>query len=244
MRIVVLGMHKSGTTLIAKCLHYSGIRMVTGVESSNYEIGNKFERKGLRELNVALADLTSSHSLAPRSRSAPIGKGKLSLLQTKMLRLIEQWSYEEVDWGFKDPRTTLTYRFWRPLCGQHRLIGIYRRPEEVVEHYWSPRRPWDMLRAVQRWFVYNSELCAICQYCEVPICLVRYDRLMHEQSEFERLSTFLGRNLNDQREPSLYRNRGNSWTAGLATELGNIFVTPSVRWLIRELDRLRLEQTG
>ena len=41
MTYVVLGMHKSGTTLVAEILHRSGIPMVEATSSADYYAGNK-----------------------------------------------------------------------------------------------------------------------------------------------------------------------------------------------------------
>lgn len=46
MIFVVLGMHKSGTTLVSQILHHSGIPMGDGFdENVTYDGGNKYERE-------------------------------------------------------------------------------------------------------------------------------------------------------------------------------------------------------
>ena len=45
---VVLGMHKSGTTLVSDILHRSGVPMVEVRSSEGYDQGNKMERDATR----------------------------------------------------------------------------------------------------------------------------------------------------------------------------------------------------
>ena len=51
MIFVILGMHKSGTTLVSQTLHASGINMGDFDSSLTYDTNNKFERHNTQELN-------------------------------------------------------------------------------------------------------------------------------------------------------------------------------------------------
>ena len=52
MIYVVLGCHKSGTTLVAEVLHRSGIAMLEGeVEEADYDEGDFFERLDMVHVN-------------------------------------------------------------------------------------------------------------------------------------------------------------------------------------------------
>ena len=62
MKYVILSMHKSGSTLVAKTLHDSGINMIDyKVTSENY-IDNKYERKDIHELILKYLDVKNIHS--------------------------------------------------------------------------------------------------------------------------------------------------------------------------------------
>ena len=54
MRVVVLGMHKSGTSLVAQALHRSGIHMGDFQEHLDYDAGNKFEHHDFQAINREL----------------------------------------------------------------------------------------------------------------------------------------------------------------------------------------------
>ena len=64
MIYVILGMHKSGTTLISRILDSSGINMGTFDESRSYSMGNKGERAETVSLNRAMLGCGNGHSLS------------------------------------------------------------------------------------------------------------------------------------------------------------------------------------
>jgi hypothetical protein len=70
--VVVLGMHKSGTTLIAETLHRSGIAMIGAETSGGYDDGNKMERAETRALNMQLLSDDETRSLR---LVRPLGSG-------------------------------------------------------------------------------------------------------------------------------------------------------------------------
>ena len=54
MIYVVLGMGNSGTSLLARTLHASGIHMGDGVDTISYDEGGYGERRKFRELNRSM----------------------------------------------------------------------------------------------------------------------------------------------------------------------------------------------
>ncbi|MGM0484512.1 MAG: hypothetical protein ACQERI_08185, partial [Candidatus Krumholzibacteriota bacterium] len=61
MIFVLLGMHKSGTTLISRMLHESGINMCgEPCGEASYDAGNKYERLEFLIYNTAMLDIRIS----------------------------------------------------------------------------------------------------------------------------------------------------------------------------------------
>jgi hypothetical protein len=60
---VVLGMHKSGTTLVSEILHHSGIRMVENDSVESYDHGNHFEREDTNQFNKRLLGCGEASSI-------------------------------------------------------------------------------------------------------------------------------------------------------------------------------------
>jgi len=207
--VVVLGMHKSGTTLLADTLHHSGIEMLVGDKSASYDQGNKMERAETLALNVALLDCEGREShriLDPLDPArAPVG------LRTRARDLVAGLEARGKPWGFKDPRTLLTIGFWEDILKTPRLIGVFRDPAEVFQHYarkagrrWISRDPFFLPDSVQAWCVYNRALRDLAQR-RPDMLLLNYSSFMDGSEEIERLSSFVGRPLQDRRRPNLRR---------------------------------------
>jgi len=208
---VVLGMHKSGTTLVSQILHHSGINMADGLDPAvDYDGGNKYERQEALRINMALlgTDEVEILELSPPTNAPP------AELRERMTAMIASCAHRFDQWGFKDPRTTITYDSWRSVLPPHRIIGIYRSPSAIWPRY-RYRGPHYMLlnarRArslLARWYEHNLRLLEIVDSSGGDALLLSYHALMTTDDEFRRLGRFIGRVLADRRQPGLYRHRG------------------------------------
>ncbi|MBK8538528.1 MAG: sulfotransferase [Ardenticatenia bacterium] len=221
--VLVLGMHKSGTSLVAELLHRSGVAMGDLDRSGgDYDAGHKFEDAQVQAANKTLLGFSESYRL-PAGPLTPD-----AALSARMRALIAQRQSVGGDWGFKDPRTVLTYEVWRPLLPPHRLLLVYRHPAEVWRHYQrlgTRRPPWRRLRwlwaIMGAWVAYNQRLLAILADAEPgQALLLGYAELMDEAGgAFDRLRRFLDRDLVDARRGERYRNRRRFDAAVLAYDL-------------------------
>jgi hypothetical protein len=228
MIYVVLGMHKSGTTLIAQILHHSGISMGEHLDSSvSYDQGNKYEREAAFGLNLAILGKSDVLVLDVDATHGRV----MSLAQREIMRAIirDCDRRHSGTWGFKDPRTCLTWPLWRQELPEHRIIAVYRDPAEV----W-PRFKWHGMRKrlnnfqyawsyLNRWYEHNQGLMEAVAQAGDRAVVLGYHELMTGDREFKRLGDFVGRALDDRRRPELYRHR----------DRGDIFL----RWADRRLAR-------
>ncbi len=206
---VVLGMHKSGTTLVSQMLHHSGISMGGSLDLNvSYDKGNQYEDDTPYRLNLEFIEAPDDLVLfleTPRDMKASEEQ------RERMKRYIEDRRRECDHWGFKDPRTCLTYPLWEKELPEHRLIVVYRTAEEG----WPRFRP-QGIREKRRIFSYASNFLA--RWCEhndnIIQCLaatpmksivLSYRDLMNGDSEFDRLQEFVGRPVEDRRRKDLYR---------------------------------------
>jgi hypothetical protein len=206
---VVLGMHKSGTTLVSQMLHQSGIAMVEEVDvATGYDDGNQWEREATKAANHALLGSAGRYSLHATGRGRPAADEATA---ARMRAIVAECSARHADWGFKDPRTCLTYADWARVLPPHRIIVVYRRPEEAWTHYWNSTRGSRRLTVLReflpRWCEYNAAILAALETTPMPWIVLHYSRLMEDDREFDRLRTFLGRDLSDQRRPDMRRSR-------------------------------------
>ncbi|MFX0211507.1 MAG: sulfotransferase, partial [Candidatus Hodarchaeota archaeon] len=212
MIYIVLGMHKSGTTLVSEILHKSGIHMIGEQDGHpDYDTGNKYERVSTANLNKDILQCWDIYSL-----DIPLPKHlELSDQQRRrMFEIIRECEATNAEWGFKDPRTCLTYPLWSAHLPDHRLVVIYRSPHQAWLHYkkHGPRRNpvaigRQLLKVLCAWSMYNCKILEILRATSHKYLILSYERLMSEQFEFDRLSDFMGQDLVDARRGWSYRHR-------------------------------------
>jgi hypothetical protein len=231
--IVVLGMHKSGTTLVSQLLHRSGIHMGDFDESVAYDEGGWFERQDFVAINQRLLAPHLRPTVGARlerlfRRGAPGGiemnRDSVAILDSfpetvppdiaaEMRRLVARCVGAHPDWGFKDPRTCLTYRLWAPHLPEHRIVAVFRSYSDFVSrnrqgrNAVSPARWW---RALRNWSDYNAAMASALEETPRPRLVLRYDDLMSDEKAMDRLEAFIGRPLVDARNRELHRIRAGS----------------------------------
>jgi hypothetical protein len=228
MIVVLLGMHKSGTTLVAETLHDSGIHMAEVPDELSYDESNKYERHEAQRINrrllrpvlvptrqgFALRDAGLDRAGYERNvdslawvRRRPLATLVDRASTEPVMEMVRDLDDEHEHWGFKDPRTCLTYGWWQRALPTHRVVAVYRPFDEVMLRYrarwWSPIRT---LRVARSWMIHN-ELLAEHLEARSDFVLLRYDELMGDDAEFERLCSYVGLDLVDRRKPEMYRAR-------------------------------------
>lgn len=137
--VVVLGMHRSGTSAITRALEVLGVNIganllpsVDGVNAKGF-----FEDVDINSLNVEILRALGSdwHSLAkiePEDIEA-LDKGEYFLRATEMLR---KKTADAPIFGFKDPRVAKLLPFWRQIFLRCQLntdyVLVVRNPLSVV----------------------------------------------------------------------------------------------------------------
>ena len=207
MVYVILGMHKSGTTLVAQTLHRSGINMGDDLTDDDLDYGSeKSESRQARLINGQILDSAGKFSLDV----IPTFEPEINLEAESQLRdFVAQQSQKYAKWGFKDPRTTLTYPIWKPLLGEHKLILVYRPMEYVWRHYTRGLlrgfKPLSLksfrkgIQAINAWVGYNTKLVELTEAGGVEACLLNYDLMMTDVSVLESLGRFTETDLVDVR---------------------------------------------
>ena len=194
MLYIIMGTGKCGTSLIAETLHKSGIPMIT-----NINLDKRHERVTTKMLNNGI--LRSNGVVSYRIKP-PIQKG-LSSFEIAWLKDII--SMQPDVWGFKDPRTILTYDLIRPHLPRHKLIMIYRHPVQVWHHYktW----PWLASAITESWIQNNKIMMNIYDRDSKKCILLEYEKFMRWHNEILRLAAFTGKKLVELRDPKFFRNR-------------------------------------
>ncbi len=215
MIYVILGMHKSGTTLLSQMLHNSGINMGDFDDTVGYDAGNQYERKETQEINKKILKCGNEFSLNVVKSLASDDLNNVSELKIRAKCLIDDLNRKYENWGFKDPRTCLTYQFWRDIMPEHKILFVYRPPEEVTVHYLRGvsalkiltriRRCWQSISA---WYIYNYQcLEYLRENGKIEFITVDYYDLMRSDKILKKLEKFTGLSISDSRNKTLYRSR-------------------------------------
>ncbi len=157
--IIITGMHRSGTSLVASILQQAGINI--GDKLIGDSVGNprghfedvdfyQFQQNILKRLGqtIMVQQPLDPSCITPQE----IASAK---------QLIATRAHIPV-WGWKDPRTCLFLDFWHTLLPQAKTIFIYRHPIEVLLSLLRRGKDLealvDPLAGLQAWQVYNQAI--------------------------------------------------------------------------------------
>ena len=242
MIYIVLGMHKSGTTLVSQMLHRSGINMGDGFEDGGgYDDGNQWERREAFLINLELCGCSEAgyYSLDHyRGLRRELRDEQIS----EMKEMIRNCEESGGDWGFKEPLTCLTYPLWKRVLPPHRVVGVYRNPIEVMNHYRvTNRRPAQAWRVLRAWSNYNRGMMEAVREGGRDCLILRYEDLMRSNTDFSRLEEFIGRKLQDVRNPGQYRARAKNPLFEPVERLMGLSPIGRPANLLGELEAMRVE---
>lgn len=244
MIYVVLGMHKSGTTLVSQILHHSGVNMGDNIDDNvTYDKGNKYERESSLRLDMNILNVKDFYVLDLKT---PDPLRLQPEHRERMRAIIKQCNLNYSNWGFKDPRATLIYPLWAEELPEHKIIAVFRPPAEIWPRFrynglryfhTNPQRAWEFM---SRWCEHNQKLLSCLQNTSMKFIVLNYRELVTTQVEFERLQKFMGIPLTDRRRPGLYRARSqNTLFLKFMTQLFALKNGCSPEKLIEQLEALR-----
>lgn len=132
--VCIAGMHRSGTSVMARLLNLSGLYLgraedMLAVGPDNPE--GHWEHEGLMQVNERLlAEFGGGWDLPPDLSALGDERRTAHLADTARTHLARFAGHEP--WGWKDPRNTLTLPFWRRLLGPVHVVVCVRHPLEVA----------------------------------------------------------------------------------------------------------------
>ena len=166
--LIVLGMHRSGTSFL------TGSLQLAGLDLGNHSTADKYNTKGNREN----ADIVAFHNavLTARGHAWNDPPDKTGLIWTEEERMRAATllaAYDQTGpWGFKDPRTLLMIDAWQALCPDARYVGIFRSPVAVARSL-GTRFKMSEAQAFALWETYNRHLLAL--HDKAPFPLFSFD---------------------------------------------------------------------
>ena len=192
--ICIIGMHRSGTSMVANILRHSGLDLGPDEQFISALAENPqgfFEHQPIVDLNdELLAHFGGRWYAPPDFPESWENAASLQPFKEKALQLIEPFQKTPV-WGWKDPRTTLLLPFWRSILPNLTVIICLRNPLDVAQSL-KKRNSMDITAAGYIWEKYT--LAAIKNSTGLLRMVTFYEDYFSNtaQSEIERLQTFCG----------------------------------------------------
>ncbi len=150
--VIIIGMHRSGTSMVAGMLHAMGAfvdpmleSVVPGeaLPSDTARTAGYGEAVAFRLVNEAIMGRTGANwcqvepFLARRDHPRFAGVCVRQLGQATHEILLREYLQKSRDsrpaiWGWKDPRNSLTLPYWLQLFPNARLLHVRRNPEDII----------------------------------------------------------------------------------------------------------------
>lgn len=164
MTVCVLGMHRSGTSMVTRMLNVCGLYLgppddLMPAQAHDNPLGY-WEHRSITQLNDdILATLGGRWDRPPATPDDWWKQPRFDRLRERASTLATALA-QEGRWGWKDPRTCLTLPFWLDLLPDLEVVLCLRHPLEIA---WSMSRGGDgrtLLTAdtLSLWAAYNTEL--------------------------------------------------------------------------------------
>jgi len=195
MIVCITGMHRTGTSMVSRLLNLCGLYLgeeqdlIPGAEDNPEGF---WENKKFHQINEdILSTLGGSWDMPPEFKKGWENSEMLSELRIRAKKAIDEMAGHG-DWGWKDPRNSLTLPFWRKLIPDFKTVICLRNPFEVYQSL--ARRGYSSSRFTYAlWLTYNQMVLAFTKP-EARI-ITHYDAyFQHPQVELKRLADFLGMN--------------------------------------------------
>jgi hypothetical protein len=199
--VCVIGMMRSGTSLVARIVNLLGVSLGppgTLLKPNNANPAGFWEHRHIIKLNDELLRRFGASWFNPTE--LPPGweaDATLDDLRERAQTLIDTGLSAGADWGWKDPRTSLTLPFWQALIPSLHCIICIRNPVDAAQSL--AKLPWALRRlrepfeeGLDLWLAYTRRSL---QYtARRSRLLVFYqDLLAQPQHEIQRIAGFLGR---------------------------------------------------
>lgn len=159
MPVCIAGMHRSGTSMVAKLLRDGGLYLGDDADLMPAADDNPegfWEYADIVTLNDAvLAELGGAWDLPP-DRPADWGAPRFDALRATAAS--QATRFEGYDpWGWKDPRNSLTLPLWQSAVGPLKVVCVVRNPLEVALSL-RRRNQFSLALGLWLWYAYNKRL--------------------------------------------------------------------------------------
>ncbi len=151
--VVVLGMHRSGTSYVAQVLNAAGFNLGDDAQCSGEcdNLAGHWESQSVVAINDRILNESMGTWYEP-----PTQLTATNATQACIERFV-CWMSHRAPFAFKDPRTTITFPIWRDRLPHYQLIACLRHPMAVAQSL-QVRQGWCLEQGLKLWIDYNRRL--------------------------------------------------------------------------------------
>jgi len=154
--LLILGMHRSGTSCLAGCLEAGGLSLgAVNAAAPHNKKGNR-ELEDVRALHDRILSFHGYSWDYPPPSGLEWRPIDVEALKDKTAALAEQKA-----WGFKDPRTLFCMQGWETVF-KPRYVATFRHPLSVMASLMGRAKAWNetmtSAHACDLWIAYNRQL--------------------------------------------------------------------------------------
>lgn len=165
--VMILGMHRSGTSCLAGLLETAGLFLGRVVRRARHNPKGNRENPEVRRLNDSLLEAAGGSWSDP-----PESLDGVRLDRETVQRVLAPYAGYD-SWGLKDPRFLLTHSLWRPYLASARMVATFRHPLQVAGSL-AERNGFSEGHSLELWAAYNEALVRL--HRRHPFPLVRFDQ--------------------------------------------------------------------
>jgi hypothetical protein len=166
--VLILGMHRSGTSCLAGSLQALGLALGRVHEWNPHNLKGNREHPGIMNLN----DAVLAHSGGAWDHPPAHPCWSQAHARERDAILAELSRHASGAWGFKDPRTLLLLPFWLEALERPRFVGTFRHPARVASSL-RARGLMPVEVGLALWLTYNHRLLDL--HSRSPFPLVSFD---------------------------------------------------------------------
>lgn len=156
--VCILGMHRSGTSAVTRIANLIGVYLGPDnsirIESAHDNVKGHWEHKEIALINEAIFQRFGGSWREPPIMPDEWEKSPvLDDLRIDAQQLIVEEFARFNLWGWKDPRTCLTLKFWQQFIGNVHYILCLRNPADVASSL-KQREGFPAAKSFQLWLTY------------------------------------------------------------------------------------------
>jgi hypothetical protein len=182
--VIILGMHRSGTSSLAGCLQQRGLYLGNVIQKSPHNPKGNRENPDIMRLNESVLEGSGGSWDRPPQM---ITWNREQIHERD--GIVESYLRHSSKFGFKDPRTLLTLPFWEDSLLPTRYVGTFRHPLLAAKSL-NARNGMPISHGLMLWKEYNKRLLSYYSIYKFPI--VSFDATLHEYLlSIDRIASYL-----------------------------------------------------